>query len=127
MAGANRGELACAICMGEPVSDALVMTRLLVFVTPILTTPFRDPARDRQVENVVEQVVAMAHTIDPDPSADRPEAAGRDVSGRAATDRGLFRPRAEATSCEEEAATTAAFDEVAHVSYPPARRAGWFA
>ena len=127
MAGANLGELACAICMGEPVSDALVMTRLLVFVTPILTTPFRDPARDRQVENVVEQVVAMAHTIDPDPSADRPEAAGRDVSGRAATDRGLFRPRAEATSCEEEAATTAAFDEVAHVSYPPARRAGWFA
>lgn len=129
MAGANLGELACAICMGEPVSDALVMTRLLVFVTPILTTPFRDPTRDRQVEQVVEQVVATAEVIDPELPLDSEHSASR--GGRPAPDRGLFRSSTEVTypamPREKDAMAASAFDEVATAAGPSTRRVEWFA
>lgn len=124
MAGANLGELACAICMGEPVSDSLVMTRLLVFVTPILTTPFRDAQRDRQVEQVVDQVVAAAEVVEPEVQAGLHK-------GARPGDRGLFRAVAEVTapalSGELEAMAAAAFDEATEADYPPARRVEWFA
>lgn len=129
MAGANLGELACAICMGEPVSDSLVMTRLLVFVTPILTTPFRDPTRDRQVEQVVEQVVTTAQTLDPAIGEGGPETVegGATRTDRGVKERSLFRPANDMAHRDEEAVTASAFDEVADSGYPPARRVGWFA
>lgn len=124
MAGANLGELACAICMGEPVSDSLVMTRLLVFVTPILTTPFRDAQRDRQVAQVVDQVVAAAEVVEPELQAELQK-------GARAADRGLFRADAEVTaparSSGRDVVAASAIDESAEAVYPPARRVEWVA
>jgi len=133
MAGANLAELAYAICMGEPVSESLVMTRLLVFVSPILTTPFRDPTRDRVVEQVVEQVVATAEVVEPELQTDEAQAGEQKTSrgGRPGTDRSLFRSMAEvmspAMSSEAGAVAAAAFDDGADADYPPAHRVEWFA
>lgn len=134
MAGANLSELACAICMGEPVSDALVATRLLVFVSPILTTPLHDRQRDREVEQVVQQVLAVAEAADPDAgtgtgslSADGSKSPR---AGKTPIDRALFDAVAEARpparSRELEVVAASAFDEVALAAAPSAARAGWF-
>jgi AcrR family transcriptional regulator len=124
MAGANLAELACAICMGEPVSESLVITRLLVFVTPILVTPFRDPKRDSQVEQVVGQVVATAEVVEPE----IPAAAPRGVRAGA---RDSFRAADEvmvpATGGERAPVVASAFDEAAVAAGPPSRRVQWFA
>ena len=131
MAGANLSELACAICMGEPVSDALVATRLLVFVSPILTTPLHDRQRDREVEQVVQQVLAVAEAADPDTGTGSLPADGSKLprAGKTPIDRALFDAVAEARpparSRELEAVTASAFDEVALVAAPSAVRAGW--
>ena len=131
MAGANLSELACAICMGEPVSDALVATRLLVFVSPILTTPLHDRQRDREVEQVVRQVLAVAEAADPDTGTGLLPADGSKLprAGKTPIDRALFDTVAEARppgrSRELEAVAASAFDEVALAAAPSAARTGW--
>lgn len=139
MGGANLSELACAICMGEPVSDALVTTRLLVFVSPILITPLHDPQRDREVEQVVRQVLAVAEAAGtdigsdagPETGAGSPPVQGNRPSrtGRTPVDRAPFGAAADAEPAakarEREAIAASAFEEVALVAAPPAGRMEW--
>lgn len=56
LADENMDELIAALCTGEPVSDSLVLTRLIAFIASMLTAPFDNP---EQIGNV-EQVMRLA-------------------------------------------------------------------
>ena len=53
LAGENMDELITALCMGETVTDSLMLARLITFISPTLTEPFGSPEQIAQVERVV--------------------------------------------------------------------------
>jgi len=81
LAGENMDELIAAICVGEAVSDSLMLGRLVAFVSPLLTTPFDNLAQVRQVEQVMGLAPAAAQAADATLQADGEPAAGRKPRG----------------------------------------------
>ena len=60
LAGENMDELIAAICVGEAVSDSLMLGRLVAFVSPLLTAPFDNLTQVRHVEQVMGLAPAAA-------------------------------------------------------------------
>ena len=85
LAGENMDELIAALCMGEPATDALMLARLVTFISPTLTEPFGNAEQIARVERVLLLADAAARSDDAgsdmakagDHQADHLPAAGR--------------------------------------------------
>ncbi|BAV97746.1 TetR/AcrR family transcriptional regulator [Lysobacter enzymogenes] len=64
LAGEKLDELIASLCMGEKVSDALMLARLISLLSPTLTAPFGDDEQIAQVERVVLLADAAAAAAD---------------------------------------------------------------
>ncbi|WP_343222412.1 TetR/AcrR family transcriptional regulator [Lysobacter sp. ISL-50] len=64
LASEDMDELISAMCMGEPVSDSLMLARLIAFVSPMLTTRFDNGEQIRGVEQVMALAAAAAQATD---------------------------------------------------------------
>lgn len=91
LASEDMDELICALCMGEPVSDALMLARLIAFVSPMLTAPFDNREQIQQVEQVMRVAADAAQAADAKIRADQAER--DDPGGR--KPRGILPPWAE--------------------------------
>ena len=78
LASEHLDELIAAICVGGPVNDSLLLSRLLVFVAPMLTTPFDEPVHDAAVARVMGLADAAAQA---DKHANRECAVASKASG----------------------------------------------
>ena len=64
LASENTDELAAAICVGEDISDTLMLARLIAFISPVLTTPFGETEQAKAVVNVLGLADAAAAAVD---------------------------------------------------------------
>jgi AcrR family transcriptional regulator len=69
LASENMDEMVVAICIGETVSDSLMLARLIAFVTPMLTTPFGQTEQTLAVERVMKLADSAAESVDEDEKA----------------------------------------------------------
>jgi AcrR family transcriptional regulator len=76
LASENMDELIEAICVGETVSDSLMLARLIAFIVPMLTTPFGQTEQTRAVERVMRLAGIAAETVDEDVKAQARKATG---------------------------------------------------
>jgi len=67
LAGGHLDELIAAICIGGPVDDTRLLSRVVAMIAPMLTTPFGQAAHDGAVERVMRLAAAL-----PEPERDRP-------------------------------------------------------
>ncbi|MEI2455491.1 TetR/AcrR family transcriptional regulator [Lysobacter firmicutimachus] len=72
LAGENMDELIAALCMGEEVSDSLMLARLITFISPTLTEPFGNAEQIGKVERVVLLADAAAQAADAQAAARKP-------------------------------------------------------
>jgi AcrR family transcriptional regulator len=68
LAGENLDALIAAMCVGGAVSDSLLLSRLVAFISPMLTTPFGQPEHTDAIERVMTLADAAAHAADQHPN-----------------------------------------------------------
>nr|WP_243868089.1 MULTISPECIES: TetR/AcrR family transcriptional regulator [unclassified Dyella] len=64
LAGEDMDELIASLGMGETLSDAVVLARLISLLSPMLTSPFGSPEQIEIVEQVMGQADAAAKATD---------------------------------------------------------------
>ena len=64
LASENIDELVSAICIGEEISDTLMLARLIAFTSPVLTTPFGQTQEITSVKHVMDLADAAAAVVD---------------------------------------------------------------
>ncbi|MGO1070962.1 TetR/AcrR family transcriptional regulator [Lysobacter sp. CA199] len=64
LASEDMDELISAMCMGEPVSDSLMLARLIAFVSPMLTAPFDNGEQIQAVDRVMTMAASAAQAAD---------------------------------------------------------------
>ena len=64
LASENIDELVSAICIGEEISDTLMLARLIAFISPVLTTPFGQTQEITSVKHVMDLADAAAAVVD---------------------------------------------------------------
>lgn len=81
LASEDMDELISALCMGEPVSDSLMLARLIAFVSPMLTVPFDNREHIRGVEQIMAMAAAAAQAADSKIQADGEASSSRKPRG----------------------------------------------
>jgi AcrR family transcriptional regulator len=69
LASENLDELIAAMCIGGPVDDKRLLSRLVAFIAPMLTTPFGQAAHERAIEEVMALADADRNRADGMPRA----------------------------------------------------------
>lgn len=64
LAGENMDDLIASLSMGEPISDAIMLARLISLVSPMLTNPFGSPEQIQIIEQVMGQADTAARATD---------------------------------------------------------------
>lgn len=69
LASENLDELIAAMCIGGPVDDTRLLSRLVAFIAPMLTTPFGQAAHERAIAEVMALADADGSRADDMPRA----------------------------------------------------------
>ena len=70
LASENLDELIAAMCVGGPVDDKRLLSRLVAFIAPMLTAPFDQVAHDDAVGHVMELADTADRDLEREPSSE---------------------------------------------------------
>lgn len=81
LASENMDELISALCMGEPVSDSLMLKRLIAFVSPMLTASFDHQEQPAGVDEIMGMASDAAQAADAQMHTDGDASTSRKARG----------------------------------------------
>lgn len=68
LASEHLDELIAAMCIGGPIDDTRLLSRLVAIIAPMLTTPFGQAVHDGAVERVMRHTAIAAQEADREPA-----------------------------------------------------------